>query len=72
MFSYFFARNFLEPLNPKIEIKILSCQPYSFTIEVVGRSKFILCDHVLNSHNHSVLQNIAVTRRNLMLITVRV
>ena len=27
-----------NPLNPKIKIKILLCRPYSFTIEVVGRS----------------------------------
>ena len=30
-------------------------------------SKFILCDQVCNSHDHSVLQSIDVTRRNLML-----
>ena len=34
-------------------------------------SKFILCDHVRNSHDHSVLQSIDFTRRNLMLITLR-
>ena len=34
-------------------------------------SKFILCDHVRNSHDYSVLQNIDITRRNLTLITVR-
>ena len=28
----------LNPLNPKIKIKILLCCPYLFTIEVVGRS----------------------------------
>ena len=28
----------INPLNPKIKIKILICRPYSFTIEVVGRS----------------------------------
>ena len=28
----------LNPLNPKIKITILICHPYSFTIEVVGRS----------------------------------
>ena len=28
----------LNPLNPKIKINILLCRPYSFTIEVVGRS----------------------------------
>ena len=27
------------------------------------------CDHVRNSHDHSVLKSIDITRRNLMLIT---
>ena len=31
----------------------------------------ILCDHVRNSHDHSVLQSIDITRRNLKLITLR-
>ena len=30
-----------------------------------------MCDHVRNSHDHSVLQSIDITRRNLMLITLR-
>ena len=30
----------LNPLNPKIKIGILICCPYSFTIEVVGRSSW--------------------------------
>ena len=34
-------------------------------------SRFILCDHVRNSHDHSVLQSIDITKRNLMLITLR-
>ena len=34
-------------------------------------SKFILCDHVHNSLDRSVLQSIDITRRNLMLITLR-
>ena len=34
-------------------------------------SKFILGDHVHNSHDHSVLQSIDIIRRNLMLITLR-
>ena len=34
-------------------------------------SKLILGDHVHNSHDHSVLQSIDITRRNLMLITLR-
>ena len=29
------------------------------------------CDHINNSHDHSVLQSIDITRRNLMLITLR-
>ena len=29
-----------------------------------------MCDHVRNSHDHSVLQSIDITRRNLMLITL--
>ena len=33
--------------------------------------KFILCDYVLNSYDYSVLQNIDITRRYLMLITLR-
>ena len=33
--------------------------------------KFILCDHVFISYDQSVLQSIDITRRNLMLITLR-
>ena len=33
--------------------------------------KFILYDHVCNSRDHSVLRSIDITRRNLMLITLR-
>ena len=29
---------YVNPLNPKIKIRILICRLYSFTIEVVGRS----------------------------------
>ena len=35
-------------------------------------SKFILRDHVRNSHDHSVLQSIHIRRSNLMLVTLRV
>ena len=64
----------LNPLNPRNKIEILICCPYSFPIEVVGEvgktlSKFISCDHVLNPHDHSVVQSIAITQRNLILIT---
>ena len=68
----------VKPLNSKIKIWILICSTYSFPTEVEGRSrwklissKFILCDHVCNSHDHSVLQSIDITKRNLMLITLR-
>ena len=51
----------LNPSNPVIKIWILICCPYLFPTEV-GRvfdkilSKFILSDHVRDSHDHSVLQ----------------
>ena len=43
-------------------------------MKLVGRSylhfyQVRLCDHVLNSRDHSVLQSIDSTRRNLILIT---
>ena len=67
---------FLNPLNPMIQIWVLICCLYSFPTEVVGRSweissKLILSDHVHNSHDHSFLQSIDITRRNLTLITLR-
>ena len=33
-----FQRYSINPLNPKVKIKILIYRPYSFTVEVVGRS----------------------------------
>ena len=62
----YYSADRLNPLNPRIKIEILICCPYSFPIEVVGEvgktlSKFISCDHVLNSHDHSVLQSIDIT-----------
>ena len=35
--------------------------PYSFPAE---KSSKFLCDHVCNSHDHSVLQSIDITERN--------
>ena len=66
----------VNPLKAKIKIWILICCPYSFATEVWGEvdkisSKFILCDQVRNSHDHSVLKCIGITWRNLMLITLR-
>ena len=65
-----------NPLNLNIKIQILICYPYTFSIEIVGQFvevsiRIFLCDHVLNSHDHSVLQSIDITRRKLMLITLR-
>ena len=50
----------LNPLNPTIKIQILICYPYAFSIERVGEFVkvsigFILCDHILSSHDHSLL-----------------
>ena len=39
--------------------------------EEVDKISSKLCDHVHNSHEHSVLQSIDITRRNLMLITLK-
>ena len=41
-----------------------------FEVDKILR-KFILCDHVFISYDQSVLQSIDITRRNLMLITLR-
>ena len=54
--------SFINPLNLKIKIW--------GEVDKIS-SKFILFDHVCNSHDHSVLQSIDITRRNLMLITLR-
>ena len=66
----------INPLNPEIKIEFSFVAPIHFLQTQWGEvdkisSKFILCDHVRNSHDHSVLQNIDITRRNLMLITLR-
>ena len=56
-------------------MEILLCYPYTFPIEEVGRFVNISCqflfDHVLNSHDHFVLYSVDNTRRNLILITLR-
>ena len=47
-------KSLFYPLNLKIKIWILLCCPYSFPEEVdKTSSKFIPCDHVRNSLNHS-------------------
>ena len=58
-------------LNPEV---ISFVAPIHFLQKLRGEvdkisNKFILCDHVRSSHDHSVLQSIDITRRNLMLIT---
>ena len=71
-----FAFTEFNPLNLKIKIEFSFVTPIHFLQWKWGEvdkisSKFILCDHVCNSHDHSVLQSIDITRRNLMLITLR-
>ena len=66
----------LNPLNLKIKSWILIIVALIHFIQKKWgevdkiSSKFILCDHVLNSHDHSVLQSIDITTRNLALITL--
>ena len=62
----------LNPLNPTIKIvaPIYFLQKKRGEVDKIS-SNFILCDHVRNSHDHSILQSIDITRRNLMLITPR-
>ena len=57
-FLFSFGR-LLKPVKPWYQNTILICVPYTFSIELVGiifwsTIRFILCDHVLNSHDHSV------------------
>ena len=63
----------LKTLRSKFEFSFVA--PIHFLQKWWGEvdeisSKFIMCDHVCNSHDHSVLQNIAITRRNLTLISL--
>ena len=64
----------LKTLRSKYEFSFVA--PIHFLQTLWGEvdkisSKFILGDHVRNSHDHSVLQRIDITRGNLMLITLR-
>ena len=45
-----------------------SCRLLEFTLAGPLSNKFILSDHVRNSHDHSVLQSTDITSRNLNLI----
>ena len=54
----------LKTLRSKFEFSFVA--PIHFLQKWWGEvdkisSKFIICDHVCNSHDHSVLQNIAIT-----------
>ena len=64
----------LKTLRSKFELSFVA--PIHFLQKLWGEvdkisSKFMLCDHVRNSLDHSVLQSIDITRRNLMLVTLR-
>ena len=67
----------LNAVNIKIRINILYVallkSLYEQWSKVVIKvwSKFILCDHVLNSHDHFLLWSIDITMRNLMRITLK-
>ena len=58
----------LQTLRSKFEFSLVA--PMHFLQKLMGRSWWS-CDHVSNSQDHSVLQIIDVTRRNLMLIALR-
>ena len=73
-----FDQYVINPLIPKIKMQILLSCPHTFHIEVVGRiervnisREFILSDYIRNSHDLSDRLSIDITRRNLMLITIR-
>ena len=64
----------VNSLNPKIKFEfsfVASFISYRSSGEKLITYQAIVCDHVRNSHDHSVLQSIDITRRNLMLITLR-
>ena len=53
----------LNPLNPRSKFEFSFVAPIHFLQKWWGEvdkisSKFIICDHVRNSHDHSVLQSI--------------
>ena len=64
----------LKTLRWKFEFSFVApihfLQKYWGEVDKVS-SIFMLCDHVRNSLDHSVLQSIDITRRNLMLVTLR-
>ena len=71
---FLFFSNTLRTLRSKFEFSFVA--PINFRQKKLGEvdkmtSKIILCDHVRNSHDHSVLQFTDITRRNLMLITLK-
>ena len=71
---FLFFSNTLRTLRSKFEFSFVAS--INFRQKKLGEvdkmtSKIILCDHVRNSHDHSVLQFTDITRRNLMLITLK-
>ena len=57
--AFHFFIYLFNPRNPNIKIQFLIRCPYRFSMKVVGTScwiRFIFCDHVLNSRDHSVLK----------------
>ena len=62
----------LETLRSKFEFSfLLLFITYRRSGEKLIKYQSNLWDHVHNSHDHSVVQSIDITRRNSMLITLR-
>ena len=63
---------FFLPFYPNIKIKIFICSPYTFSVELVGRSyqNFNQIHRPINFQYHSVYQSGDITRRNLILISL--
>ena len=63
-----YTLRFVNPLNTSLNSHLLPLFiSYRSSDKISG--KFILCDHVRNSHEHSILQTINITWRNLILNT---
>ena len=71
--EYLKFQSLFLPVKPQDQNMNSYLQPLFISYRSSGEKliKFIFCDHVRNSHDHSVSQNIDITRRNLILITLK-
>ena len=71
-----FTTGFLTRQAPILKYKILLSSPHTFFYKSGGKKllkisrKFILGDHILNSHDLSDRFSIDINRRNLLMITI--